>query len=152
MSVYCAICCDTFKSEEQQHLRPVALVDCHHVFHDNCITKYFKTIPERKCPICRKVLVPNQNGDFKIELHFMYSPSPVIDNLTGDLQELKAENARILKDSSKERDKLQLDLFRTSSALMRERESFKKFKLDIQKATSEVLKVCKESQNRFVQK
>lgn len=147
MSVYCAICCDTFKYEDLPHLRPVVLLDCHHVFHDSCVEKYFRSINVKKCPVCRASL--KDNGNHKMELHLMYSPSPVFDNLLKEIKELKNQKEKILKQAADERGESRLEIFRMGSALAKEKEQFKKFKIDIQKATTDVMMICKDA-NKFM--
>lgn len=143
MSVYCTICCDSFKSENLPQLRPIALNDCHHVFHESCIEKYFRSISAKKCPVCRAIL--KEDGNHKTVLHFMYSPSPVFDNLMKEINELKNEKVKLLKQSADELGKVHLENYRLRLKLASDKEEFKKFKKEIQNATSEVMKVCKDA-------
>jgi hypothetical protein len=42
----CSICFDEIKEEDKKK------INCNHVFHEECINKWFKR--SHKCPLCRK--------------------------------------------------------------------------------------------------
>lgn len=49
----CVICC--CREHEENGTIPRA-TGCGHLFHENCLRKWFEQDPEQKCPICKRVL------------------------------------------------------------------------------------------------
>jgi|TARA_B110000495_G_C22975990_1_gene573254 hypothetical protein len=53
----CSICFDGIKEEDRKNL------NCVHVFHEECINKWFKI--SHQCPLCRKSKFDSKCGDFE---------------------------------------------------------------------------------------
>ncbi|CAO3614971.1 unnamed protein product [Cunninghamella blakesleeana] len=49
MSIECSICIDPLQQE------PMAALTCGHVFHKDCVTKWFSQPQQNKCPLCNKI-------------------------------------------------------------------------------------------------
>lgn len=69
----CVICYDTINLQPTLKMDNERILDCSHIFHENCIGEWFKE--KENCPICRRCvsITPSKASNQKITLEEIVS-------------------------------------------------------------------------------